>query len=432
MRRTARIRTSLVAVAVLLVVAAGCSESDPQAAPTDTEPVACSSDALLDCARRSVLAPYVPGEPTKATGEPIRLGMINQENTPAGSYPELSLAVQAGIEFINEQMGGVDGRPLVLDVCNTEFSAEGSTSCAQTFVEEEVPAVLGGIDVFGNGIETLAQNGIPFVGGIPISAQSFTSPNSFQWSGGSQSAGVAFGWYAAEELGAKKVSIVYQDFGSITDSAEAARKVLGDAGAEVQMVPYPVLATDLNPALTAAASSSPDAMIVFAADSGCKAGFDGVASLGITAATFYVGACAAPAIVDQVSVDNTDGVYFNVDGPLSGDSAMPDGELYEGVVTAYGDGLDPVGAGTVSFRSLMNLYAILSQLGGDITPGAITAALQATDGAPNFGGHPYTCDGEQFDGLPALCSPQQILARMQDRQLSQVTDWIDVGRIYRG
>ena len=51
---------------------------------------------------------------------------------------------------------------------------------------------MGGIDVFGNGIEVLADNEIPFVGGIPVSEQSVTSPNSFQWSGGSWGATVAF------------------------------------------------------------------------------------------------------------------------------------------------------------------------------------------------------------------------------------------------
>ena len=430
MRRTALIWTSIGVAA--LVALAGCSEADPEATTSTTTAITCDSSALLSCAQQSTLAPYAPSEPTQAQGEPIRIGMINQENTPGGSFPELSLAVQAGIRFINDEMGGVDGRPLALEVCNTEFSAEGSTSCAQEFVEKKVPAVLGGIDVFGNGIDTLAQNGIPFVGGIPISSQSFTAPNSFQWSGGSQSAGVAFAWYAGQELSAERVSIVYQDFGSIADSAEVAKQVLGGYGTEVQMVPYPVLATDLSSALTAAASTSPEAMIIFAADSGCKAGFDGVASLGLTAATFYVGACAAPSIIDQVSAEATNGVYFNVDGPLVDDPPLPDGQLYEGVIAEYGGGLDPAGAGTVSFRSLMNLYVILSQLDGDITPASITSALQATVDAPNFGGHPYTCDGEQFDGLPALCSPQQILAQMQERNLNQVTDWIDVGQIYNG
>lgn len=430
--RSARTLASIAAATIVTLSVAACSESTPQESSSTTTVVSCEPTALLDCARESVLAPYTPDKPTIATGEPINLGMINQDNTVAGSFPELSLAVKAGIEFINKEMGGIKGRPLTLEVCNTEFSAEGSTNCAQKFVQQKFPAVLGGIDVFGNGIETLAQNKIPYVGGIPVSSQSFTAPNSFQWSGGSQAAAVAFAWYASKELQAKKVSIIFGEFGSIAASAQIGKKVLEDNGVSVQMVPYPVMSTDLSPAINAAASSSPDAIFVLAADSGCKGGFDGISALGIEVASFYVGACAAPGIISQVDVAKTNGAFFNVEGPIADGPPTPDGKLYSGVIAKYGNGLDPVGAGTVTFRSLMNLYVILNQINGDITPASITAALEATVNAPSFAGHPYTCDHKQFEGLPAVCSPQQILARIDDRKLSQITEWIDVGAIYKG
>ncbi len=435
MNRSAIWAATLAASAVLAASAlTGCSEPEPEAKTgmgkgTTEAAEACEGAALLECAEASTIGEYVPAEPTKATGEPIKLGMINQENTAAGSYPELSQAVAAATEFINTELGGVDGRPIEVDVCNTEFSAEGSTSCGQKHVEAKVPAVLGGIDVFGNGIETLADNQIPYIGGIPISFQSVQSPNSFQWSGGTWGAAVAFSWYAATELDAKKVSIVYGEFGSITHSAEVAQQVLESRDVEAQLVPYPIMATDISSALNAAAATKPDALLVLAADSGCKAGFDGVSSLGIDADVFYVGACAAPSITNEAGTDKTDGAIFNVEGPVGQEPPNPDFVLYSAIIEKYGDGLDPVGAGTVTFRSLMNLYVILNQLDGDITPEAITAALKAQVDAPSFSGHPYTCDGEQFPELPAMCSPQQILAQMEDGTLSQLGDWIDVGQI---
>lgn len=434
MRRTAILTATLAASVLTASVLTGCSEPAPETKTgmgkgTTAAAEACEGAALLECAKASTIGASVPDEATKATGEPIELGMINQENTAAGSYPELSQAVQAGVEFINTELGGVDGRPIEVDVCNTEFSAEGSTSCGQRFVESEAPAVLGGIDVFGNGIETLADNGIPYIGGIPISFQSVKSPNSFQWSGGTWGAAVAFSWYAAEELDAEKVSIVYGDFGSITHSAEEAERVLTSRGVDAQLVPYPIMATDISSALNAAAATEPDALLILAADSGCKAGFDGVSSLDIDAATFFVGACAAPTITNEVGTKKTDGAIFNVEGPVGAKPPNPDFVLYSAVIEKYGDGLDPVGAGTVSFRSLMNLYVILDDLDGDITPETITEALQAQVDAPSFSGHPYTCDGKQYPGLPAMCSPQQILAQMEDGTLSQLGDWIDVGTI---
>jgi branched-chain amino acid transport system substrate-binding protein len=416
------------------LLAAGCSEPEPAGeadpAPVDDD-VTCVDESLIECARDSTIAELVPDQPVQADSEPIVLGMVNQENTPAGSYPELSQAARAAIQFVNEQLGGIDGRPIELEVCNTNFSAEGSTACAQRFVDAEVPVVLGGIDVFGTAIDVLADNGVPYAGGIPISTQSVQLPNSFQWSGGTWGATVAFAHHASEELGAQRVSIVYGEFGSIAQSAEYGASVLERAGVEVQLVPYPIVSTDVSSPLQAAASSDPDAIFMLAADAGCAGGFDAIRALEVAAQKYFVGACAAPTIIESVDVAATDGTIFNIEGPISTTTADPDIDLYNGVILTYGAGLDPIGAGTVSFRSFMNVYSILRGLGADqLDPTSITEALAAQVETPSFMGHAYTCDRAQFEGLPAMCSPQQILARMDDRDLSQLGDWIDVGSVY--
>ena len=74
------------------------------------------------------------------------------------------------------------------------------------------------------------------------------------------------------------------------------------------------------------------------------------------------------------------------------------------MIEKYGNGMDPVGAGTVSFKSLMNLFMVMSELDGDLTPKSITDELQAQVDAPSFAGHPYTCDGQQFDGPDRRCA----------------------------
>lgn len=432
----------LAAVVSVALFAAGCSEPEPEttsgtddsSADSSTNSASdCAGDLLVECARASTIAELVPETPEAADGEPFTIGMVNQENTPAGSYPELSQAVQAAVEYVNTQLGGLDGRPIEVDVCNTEFSAEGSTACGQRFAEQGTPVVLGGIDVFGNAIDVLADNDVPYVGGIPISTQSVQAENSYQWSGGTWGAAVAFAEHAATELGAEKVAVVYGEFGSITQGAEYAKKVLEGHGVQAQLVPFPIVATDLISPMQAAASSEPDAIIVLAADAGCRAGFEAIQTIGLEAQKYFVGACAAPAILDSVDPAATEGTIFNVEGPISSSSPDPDVTFYNGVIEQYGDGLDPVGAGTVSFRSFMNLYSILRELGVDgSTPSAIGERLAAQRDAPSFMGHDYTCDREQFEGLPAMCSPQQILGQREDGELTQLGSWIDVGAIYAG
>jgi branched-chain amino acid transport system substrate-binding protein len=241
---------------------------------------------------------------------------------------------------------------------------------------------------------------------------------------------VAFAEYAASTLKAERVAIVYGDFGPIADSAHYGERTLLRLGVDVQLVPYPITATDLTSPLQAAASGEPDAVILLAADTGCKGGFDGVETVGLEAQMFYVGACASPKVVEAAGPAKTEGAIFNVEGEIDQDDPDPDAVLYTSVVRKYGDGLDPIGAGTVTFRSFMNLYRVLRGLGTEPTPEAIIEALEAQRDVPSFMGHPSTCDHEQLDGLPALCAPQQILARMDDGQLTQLGSWIDVGRVY--
>lgn len=420
----------------LLAGVVGCSEPEPgptAAEPSPTVAGMCDGTDLLECARTTTIGDLVPEDPVEAAGEPLRIGMINQENTPAGSFPELSLAVQAGVDFVNEQLGGVGERRIELDVCNTDFSVEGSTRCGQRFAEADVPVVLGGIDVFGNAVDVLEDNGVPFVGGIPVSSQSMTSSTSFQWSGGTWGATVAFAEYAATELDASSVAIVYGDFGSIAQGADYGAAVLEEAGVDVRLVPTPIMATDISSALQAATAGDPDAVFVLTADTACRSALEGMAALDTGATSFYVGACAAPSIIDELAPEVTDGVVFSVEGPIDPDEPNPDFDLYAAVLDRYAQGLDPVGAGTVSFGSFMNLYAVLREIDvDDLSRETITVALRAQEDTPSYMGHPYTCDGEQFAGLPAACSPQQILAEMRDRDLAPLTDWIDVGSAYPG
>ena len=363
--------------------------------------------------------------------EPIKIGMINQEDTPLGSFPELRLADEAGVAFINTELGGVGGRPIELVPCITTFSPEKSQACAQQLVQDGVVAVLGGIDITSTGsIPVLDQNAMPYVGGIPINADEMTSPYSFQFGGGTPGAFVAFAEHAADE-GAQKVAVAYADFGPIKSAAvDYGVGVLEARGVtDVVEIPFPITTTDFLPVLTAAAEGDPDAIFLVAADSACAPAMTTAADLGITADLYLVGACAAPTIADEVGEAAVEGRIFNIEGPISGEDV--EGQVYLAVVGTYGDpDLAAAGAGTVSFRSLMNLYALLEELGpDDISPASITEALRATEDQPSFNGHAYTCDGRQIPALPAMCSPQEILVVRRDGALAPLTDWIDVPAI---
>jgi branched-chain amino acid transport system substrate-binding protein len=417
---------------VALIVVASCSEKRDQAEDSGGSGLAtattCDEATVIACASDDTTLGELPAEPVQATGAPIRIHMLNNETGAASAFPELSLADEAGVELINTELGGVDGHPVELVVCDVKFSPEGSQSCAQQAVNDDAVAVLGGIDIFGTGIPILTDNGVPFVGGIPVAFDAARSPVSFQFGGGTWGAAVGFADYAVKQLKAKKVSLIYADFGSIADSAEYARRELLELGldeSDIKLVPTAVVQTDYVTPVTAANEGSPDVIIALTAGDGCVPTFKAVQDLQVEAHVMYTGACAAPKILASAGDAATEGALFNVEGPIG--EGDPDTLLYSWTIEKYGEGVDAQGAGTVSFRALMNLYVAMKEIGFEnLSRDAILEHFRAARDAPNFMGHPYTCNGDQIPALPAMCAPQQIIAERKNGKLEQVSDWIDV------
>ena len=438
MRTTKLFASALVAATI---VAAGCSESTkPNTAPSPgtAKPVsgaaaataACKgAKSVVECSPKgTMLAPYLPKQATRATGTPIVIGTINQDTGAAGAFPELTLADKVAVDFINTELNGIDGHPIELVSCNTNFSPDLSQSCAQEMVSKKVAAVIGGIDVWGTGIQTLENNGIPYVGGIPVSFESARSKVSHQFSGGTWGAALGMGQYAIEKLHAKKIAIIYADFGPITDSAKLAETVLTRHGADVTLVGVSAINADMVTALNEAAQSKPDAVLALTADTGCKPTMLTAQQIGLKVPIMYTGACAATKILNAVG-NAADGSIFNLEADLNPNN--PDNVMYQAIAQRYGPKYhyEAQGAGTVSFRAVMNLYAQLRHIGADkITPAAINVAFAKAKNAPSFFGHPYTCDGKQLVGYPAMCAPQQTLGVLRSGAIAQLTDWIDVGK----
>ncbi len=422
---------ALVLTLAVVIFAAACSENRDTAEDGGSplaSTAACDEPNVIDCASDDTTLGKLPNEPVAATSAPITVHMLNNETGAASAFPELSLADEAGIELINTELGGVDGHPLEFVVCDVKFSPEGSQSCAQEAVNDDAVAVLGGIDIFGTGIPILTDNGVPFVGGIPIAFDAARSPVSFQFGGGTWGAAVGFADFAVKELQAKKVSVIFADFGSIADSAAYAKRELLELGlqeADIKMVPTAVVQTDYVTPITAANEGSPDVIIALTAGDGCVPTFKAVQDLQVEAAVMYTGSCAAPAVLASAGDAATEGAYFNVEGPIG--EGDPDTLLYSWTIEKYGEGVDAQGAGTVSFRSLMNLYVAMKEIGFEnLSRDAILEHFRAARDAPNFMGHPYTCNGDQIPDLPAMCAPQQIIAQRKNGELVQASDWIDV------
>jgi branched-chain amino acid transport system substrate-binding protein len=375
----------------------------------------------------------LPDAPTAADpdADPIVIGMINQEDTPLGSYPEIRRAVEAGVEFVNTELGGVDGHPIELRTCITSFNPEQSAACAQELEQAEVVALVGGLDVTSNGsIPVLEQNGIPQVGGIPANLVEQKSDVTFFLSGGVTGALAAFLQDTADNGGTSAV-VAYGEFESFSVAvSDYAVPVAESLGIELETVSFPLNATDFLPLLTRASASNPDSIIVAAAGAACAPIMQTYQDLEIEAQLYLVGACADAEIISAAD-GAEEGVIFNSEGPPTGEGEV-EGGIFSSVNELYAND-EAGGAGTVGLRSFLDLYGVLDGLGAErISREAILDTMRAAVDEPGFWGHSYTCDGQQVAGLPALCAPQQSLIEVAPNgDITIINDeWFDTVAIF--
>ncbi|MSX81691.1 MAG: hypothetical protein F2736_02765, partial [Actinobacteria bacterium] len=113
--------SALIAGIALLAAGLGaCSESS-ETGTTGSSGVPgggddCNKGSVVACIGDDTTLGKIAHSPVAAKGDPILIGMINQEAGAAGAFPELSAADRAAVAFINNELGGVNGRPIQLEV----------------------------------------------------------------------------------------------------------------------------------------------------------------------------------------------------------------------------------------------------------------------------------------------------------------------------
>ena len=134
-RGSERTRALGVAVVVAVTVMAGCSETGPVGGEQATDADSDAGNVMAD-------GGYKADDPD---AEPVKVGFIGINDGPIAALPELLQATETAVEFVNAELGGVDGHPIELVPCSVSLSPESSQRCAREVLEADVVAVLGGI-----------------------------------------------------------------------------------------------------------------------------------------------------------------------------------------------------------------------------------------------------------------------------------------------
>jgi ABC-type branched-subunit amino acid transport system substrate-binding protein len=191
---------------------AGCSSSGSSSSTPSSSATGASSATAASGATAAAAA----------SKSPITVEIIAVLSNPAFSDPEAATAAQAYVKQANAS-GGINGHPIVLQVCDSNLNPNKETACFQQAVTDHDAAVVGSFLLFGTGMKLLQAAGIPFIGGNGTTTAEFTSPISFPADSGE------IGWYDGEaalmkKAGVTKPAIMYCDTAACDLSVQFAQQ----------------------------------------------------------------------------------------------------------------------------------------------------------------------------------------------------------------
>jgi branched-chain amino acid transport system substrate-binding protein len=243
----------VIAVTTVLTAAlAACAGDEATDAGTGTTP---NSPSATSMSRESLstIAQYTGVPAGKAGGSPIKIGFVNADSQ------ELTTATDEAVRAVNEQLGGVKGRPIQLVKC-VVTKTEEAQQCAQQFVADPamVAVLQGTIDVEVQGFHATLSPKLPVLGGLPLALADSAAPNAYYLTSG-QFGALGAVTFAKDYSKARRVAVVYPADSPANELAiTTLAGALDSVGIDVSVAKFPLDTTDMTQAVTESRAAAAD------------------------------------------------------------------------------------------------------------------------------------------------------------------------------
>lgn len=419
-------------VAVTGLLAAGCGSSNSSSSSASNNSGGGSSGGSTSTATATASS-FSLGTPKKATGSPYVFGMINDETGPV-TFPESRQGAIAAMNYVNDYLGGINGHPIQIDSCIGDGTPAGAAKCANELVAKHPLAILGAADVGAPAsIPIYGHANLAYIGGIPFTPVPFIAPNSIQFWSVSVGDNAAAAVYAGKTLGAKSVALMYFSNPQGESIIPQIVPVFKAAGVStVKTIPLSPTSPDPSPQAALVQSSGADLSYIDVPN-GCGNVLKSLKSVGYTGKLMGIDPCGAPPVI-SASAGGAENMY------IASPFILPTGtsqqaQLFQAAMKKWAAPGTLIDSPSVAgFATVMNVQAALSKVSGTPTTKTIESAFKTGSNHPNFLSHPYTCDGKQMTGAPAICNDYYLMNQVKNGQLTQpsTTDWTTSKGYYKG
>lgn len=446
MRKTSK--TLIAGLAVLGLFASACSEDSDSGssetpateAPSTDAPAgseAPAGDLLVQQSTVDTAVAYTGGPGGAASGDPIKIGYVNQEGgTPA--FPEASVGADSATWLINQYLGGVGGRPIELVKCFVTKEEDGQSCAQQMLADDSIQAVLVGAMFNGNAplLDTLAGKKPVFLPN-PVTTPEFLATDAYAFTPGSPGVVQGLAVFAANYIGelegieVKKVAVVYNDNPAGTVAFNALTKpVLEQLGVEVTGVPVSDTAgaTDMAAAIQSSGADTADVFYPLVTIQGCIGIYDALKTLGVDTPVVTTGLCFGIPMQDHLASvgeagELPDGWYFGGYGYSYEIPGNPETDAYIDTALSWAKetGLENpeyTGFGGPTFGSLLTMVKFMNE--GATDAEAIRTAAKGFTGPMWAGVGDFKCGGNPV--FPSLCGFSIGIQQQQGTEYVSIMD----------
>jgi branched-chain amino acid transport system substrate-binding protein len=338
------------------------------------------------------------GGKADATKKPFTIGFANQQGgTP--SYPNTTIGTEAAVKFINEQLGGIDGRPVKLETCFIQAEEDGQKCGAEFTANKDINLVMMGLAAVGNAslYKTVAGK-LPVVVANPSAQADMTTKDVYAFNGGSLSPIAADALLASKVPGAKKSAVMHSSNPIGTYVGQKILKpVLEQLGLKVTLVPIGDTATspEVVSAIQAGGAASAQVFQMTTLVNQCISAYDALKQQNLTPKVVTTYQCAQPAMYDHLDGKVPAGWVFTAFGDSPRVANLANGrDTYVAAMQANGAKDDATfdGDASLAFSAAMTVARIGNTLGPKLDNATLadaianyTGELMMTPGKANCG-----------------------------------------------
>ena len=344
------------------------------------------------------------------TGDPIKLGSVLTITNPIWDNSGTRDVNVAFASYINDTLGGIDGRPVEVITCDDHGDPAKTTQCYNNLVDDGVVGFVNNSSLaFGaNALPALEKAGFAAVGGWPVAPDEFASKSEFLTTPGASGSYPALAVYFRSQ-GAKNLAMMFAN----TPAGQTAADNVGNlwtsiGGTSFTGVEYDPTAADFTPNAAKVGKANPDAVIFATGEGTAPRLFQAVDLAGVDALRGATSTAATKSALASAG-EAAHGMVFSF-AAVPPDFDSEDAATYREVMKKYAPSTELTNQTGAAASSMMYAYHVISELGSDITKESVLAAFQGTSTWKGFLTH-STDTSLAPEALPAVSNPYNLVAK---------------------